>query len=310
MVAASAPGKLILYGEHAVVFGEPALSVAISKRTRVVTQPGERTEVNGHPLQEGRYPYVAEALRATKRDEPLSVTTESDIPMAAGMGSSAAVTVGLLACLQGARGRLQEEEIARMGFEVEHAVQGRASPIDTTTATHGGGILLLRHREENFLWRIEKGATRWNLHGAPLPEMTFVVGTTGIEAATGPLVAQVKRRVETQPGARKAVERIGEIALEGVDALRRGNLERGGELMLENHRLLNTLGVGHVALDKLVAASLPLSFGAKLTGAGGGGSMIALTNDPLGVTQALKRAGGSAFAVSTVPTGVQLERRS
>ncbi len=310
MVAASAPGKLILYGEHAVVFGEPALSVAISKRTRVETHSGGRTEVNGHPLQEGRYPYVAEALRATKRSEPLSVTTESDIPMAAGMGSSAAVTVGLLACLQAARGRLQEEEIARMGFEVEHAVQGRASPIDTTTATHGGGILLLKQREENFLWRIEKGATHWNLHGSPLPEMTFVVGTTGIEAATGPLVAQVKRRVETQPGSRKAVERIGEIALEGVKALRRGNLERGGELMLENHRLLNTLGVGHVALDKLVEASMPLSFGAKLTGAGGGGSMIALTNDPLGVTQALKRAGGSAFTVSTVPTGVQLERRS
>ena len=308
MVAASAPGKLILYGEHAVVFGEPALAVAISRRTRVEARPGRRTEVNGHPLEEGRYPYVAEALRATNHDEPLTLTTQSDIPMASGMGSSAAVTVGLLACLQGASGPLQEEEIARTGFEVEHAVQGRASPIDTTTATHGGGILLLKEREENFLWSIEKGETRWKLHGSPLPEMTFVVGNTGIEASTGPLVAQVKRRVEAQTEARKAVERIGEIALEGVEALRRGDLERGGELMLENHRFLNALGVGHVALDKLVAASMPFSFGAKLTGAGGGGSMIALTNDPDGVTQALKSAGGSAFAVSTVPTGVQLER--
>ncbi|MFQ5919475.1 MAG: mevalonate kinase [Thermoplasmata archaeon] len=309
MVAASAPGKLILYGEHAVVFGEPALSVAISRRTRVEARPGDRTEVNGHPLEEGRYPYVAETLRATKHDEPLLVTTESDIPMASGMGSSAAVTVGLLACLQGGE-RIHEEDLARMGFEVEHTVQGRASPIDTTTATHGGGILLLREREEEFLWSIEKGETRWNLHSAPIPEMTLVVGSTGIEAATGPLVAQVKKRVETQPAAREAVERIGAIALEGVEALRRGDLERGGELMLENHRLLNALGVGHVALDKLVAASMPFSFGAKLTGAGGGGSMIALTNDPFGATQALKSAGGTAFAVATAPTGVQLERGS
>ncbi|MFQ5552194.1 MAG: mevalonate kinase [Thermoplasmata archaeon] len=310
MVAASAPGKLILYGEHAVVFGEPALSVAISRRTRVEAETAARTEVNGHPLEEGRYPYLAEALRAVNHDEAVSITTQSDVPMAAGMGSSAAVTVGLLACLQGRGGPLEEEEIARTGFAVEHAVQGRASPIDTTTATHGGGILLLKDREANFLWEIERGETRWNLHSTPLPEMTFVVGSTGIEAATGPLVAQVQRRVAAQREARRAIQRIGEIALEGVEALREGNLEHGGGLMLENHRLLNALGVGHIALDKLVAATVPLSFGAKLTGAGGGGSMIALTNDPLGVSTAITKAGGRAFVVSTVPTGVQLELQS
>ncbi|MDX1534498.1 MAG: mevalonate kinase, partial [Thermoplasmata archaeon] len=242
--------------------------------------------------------------------EPLSVTTQSDLPMASGMGSSAAVTVSLLACLQSGQGPLREEDIARAGFEVEHAVQGRASPIDTTTSTHGGGILLLKEPGEDFLWRIEKGETLWNLHGAALPEITFVVGSTGIEAATGPLVAQVKKRVEARSEARQAVERIGAIALEGVEALRRADLERGGELMLENHRLLNSLGVGHRALDKLVAASVPLSFGAKLTGAGGGGSMIALTSDPVAVTEALRRAGGQAFTVATVSTGVQLEPAS
>ena len=245
MVAASAPGKLILYGEHAVVFGEPALSVAISRRTRVVARSAGRNQVNGHPLEEERYRYVAEGLRVMKVGDPLSLTTQSDIPMASGMGSSAAVTVALLACLQGMRGSLRKEEIARMGFEVEHAVQGRASPIDTTTATHGGGILLLKERGEDFLWDIEKGPTRWNLHSAPLPDMTFVVGSTGIEAATGPLVAQVRRRVEAKEKARDAVQRIGEITLEGVEALRGDELERGGELMLENHRLLNALGVGH-----------------------------------------------------------------
>ncbi|MFQ6012102.1 MAG: mevalonate kinase [Thermoplasmata archaeon] len=307
MVAASAPGKLILYGEHAVVFGEPALSVAISRRTRVEVRPADRNEVNGEPLEEQRYPYLAEALRTMNAREGLSLQTRSDIPMASGMGSSAAVTVSLLASLQGLRGALREEEIARTGFEVEHAVQGRASPIDTTTATHGGGILLLKEAGENLLWEIEKGETRWSLHSCRLPEMTLVVGSTGIEAATGPLVAQVRQRVEAEDAARRAIRRIGEIALEGVEALRGNDLERGGKLMLENHRLLNALGVGHSALDKLVAASLPFSYGAKLTGAGGGGSMIALTDNPPRVAQAIADAGGNASVVSTTPVGVQLE---
>lgn len=307
VVTASAPGKLILYGEHAVVFGEPALSVAISLRTSVEAVPSSSFEVNEGPLEGSRYPYLEAALRRVPTSEPISLRIRSDIPEASGMGSSAAVTVALLACLQSLEGNLHRETIARMGFEVEYEVQGRASPIDTTTATQGSGILLLKRREEGFLWMIEKGGSRWYLHSRRLPDMTLVVGSTGIKAATGPLVARVKELCERDESARKAVRRIGEISLEGVQALSRGDLERAGELMQENHALLNALRVGHPLLDRFVEAALPRSYGAKLTGAGGGGSMIALTDDPERVKGLIEQQGGQAFIVRTEQRGVAIE---
>lgn len=306
MVFASAPGKLILFGEHAVVFGEPALSVAISLRTRVEASPSEMTTINGRPLRRQEFPYVHAGIRRGGLEKPLSINVDSTIPKASGMGSSAAVTVGLLASLQALKGSLDEEEVARNGFEVEHEVQGRASPLDTTTATHGGGILLLKEKGDNFLWRIEKGGSVWNLHACSLPSMTLVVGSTGVEAATGPLVAGVKTLVDRREEAREAVTRIGEITLEGLKALRSGDLPVVGDLMRENHTLLNALGVGHPLLDTFVEESLPHSYGAKLTGAGGGGSMIALTDNPQRVAEAIQNIGGRAFVVSTERRGVEV----
>lgn len=310
MVAASAPGKLILFGEHAVVFGEPALSVAVSRRTAVHCRPGERATVNDEPLDPGRHPYLAVALRWGDPTRPLALEIESDIPVASGMGSSAAVTVALLACLGNPRGPLDRETLARGGFEVEHEVQGRASPIDTTTVTEGGGILLLPEPEEGLLWTIRRDDRVWHLHRCDLPPLTLVVGSTGIEAATGPLVASVQARVDRDPSAREAVARIGAIALEGREALVHGDVARAGALMAENHALLNGLGVGHPLLDKLVEACRPHAYGAKLTGAGGGGSMIALTDEPRRVTAAIQAAGGTPYMVSTEPRGVVRNARA
>ncbi|MFQ5838014.1 MAG: mevalonate kinase [Thermoplasmata archaeon] len=307
MVVASAPGKLILFGEHAVVFGEPALSVAINLRTTIQASPSERNEVNGHPLTREAYPYLEAALRKSPSRASLALRVLSDIPEASGMGSSAAVTVCLLACLGDPREPLHRESIARLGFEVEREVQGRASPIDTTTATQGGGILLLKERGENFLWRIKKDDSAWYLHSCTLPELSLVVGSTGIEAATGPLVARVKELYRMEEAARHAIHRIGEISLEGMRALAEGDLTAAGELMQENHALLNSLQVGHPLLDRFVEASLPYSYGAKLTGAGGGGSMIALSDRPRRVKEAIEACGGEAFIVSTEPRGVVLE---
>jgi mevalonate kinase len=309
VVVASAPGKLILFGEHAVVFGEPALSVAIDLRTTVEVSPANRDEVNGAPLDGERYPYLEAALRRASPATPVALRVASDIPEASGMGSSAAVTVSLLASLQALTGGIDRETIARWGFEVEHEVQGRASPIDTTTATQGGGILLLKERGQNFLWRIEKGGSQWYLHSCELPPMTLVVGSTGIQAATGPLVARVRELYRREESARRAIHRIGEISLEGVKALTKGDMDTAGQLMKENHALLNSLQVGHPLLDSFVEASLPHSYGAKLTGAGGGGSMIALTDRPGRVKEAIETRGGQAFIVRTEPRGVLIESR-
>src|SRR3990170_5550600 len=142
MAAASAPGKLILFGEHAVVFGEPALSTAIDLRTEVYARPHPAWLVDGASLEEPKYRYVKAATRHVWSGGPLWYEIRSMIPTGAGLGSSAAVTVATLGALQSLQGRFDPPAIARDAFEIEHEVQGRASPIDTSTATAGGGLLV------------------------------------------------------------------------------------------------------------------------------------------------------------------------
>lgn len=309
MAAASAPGKLILFGEHAVVFGEPAVSTAIDLRTEVFARPHSEWLADGSSLGDERYRYVRRAIERAWGGAPLWLEIRSMIPLGCGLGSSAAVTVatfGALASLAGEAPR--PETVARDAFEVEHDVQGRASPIDTSTATHGSGILLRKEQGDDFLWEVRKDERRWFVHHCDLPKTHYVVGNTGIAAATGPLVAGVKKRVESDTAAADAVKEIGDGALEGLRALQARDFVRVGELMDRNHVLLNLLGVGHPLLDKLVSAARPYAYGAKLTGAGGGGSMVALTDQPERVRTAIEAAGGRAFIVETDPRGLEVVR--
>ncbi|HYM39809.1 MAG TPA: mevalonate kinase [Thermoplasmata archaeon] len=304
-MAASAPGKLILFGEHAVVFGEPALCTAISLRTEVFARPNPEWLVDGASLDEPKYRYVKAAFKRAWEDGPLWLEIRSMIPTGTGLGSSAAVTVASLGAAYALKDRFDPPKIAREAFEVEHEVQGRASPIDTSTATAGGGVLVKPEEGEDLLWTLRRDTRRWSLHRCALPELTFVVGNTGISAATGPLVAGVKARVDASPAAADQVKEIGRITLDGLAALQRRDWEAAGRLMDRDQELLNALGVGHPALEKLVKAARPSSYGAKLTGAGGGGSMFALTDEPKKTADAIRAAGGKAFLVRSDPVGVR-----
>jgi len=307
MVAASAPGKLILFGEHAVVFGEPALSMAIDLRTEVFARPHTEWLADGSSLKDEKYRYVRRAVEMAWKGGPLWLEIRSMIPLGCGLGSSAAVTVATLGVATGLQGgSVQPEVIARNAFDIEHGVQGRASPIDTSTATHGSAILVLKEARDGLLWKMEKGDRHWFIHHRDLPPIRLVIGNTGIAAATGPLVEGVKRRVEEDDRAAAAIAEIGEIALEGLRALGAKDFVRTGELMNRNHDLLNLLGVGHPLLDKFVTAARPYSYGAKLTGAGGGGSMVSLTDDPDRVRAAIEEVGGRAFIVETEPRGLEV----
>ena len=304
MMAASAPGKLILFGEHAVVFGEPALSTAINLRAEVFARPHTEWLADGASIDEPRYRYVKAAIAKAKARGPLWIEIRSMVPSGAGLGSSAAVTVATLGALHEMAGSLDAAGIAREAFEVEHEVQGRASPLDTSTATAGGGVLVLRERHDGLLWSIQRDQRHWFLHRQALPALDFVIGNTGISAATGPLVAKVKARVDRDPRAAEAIREIGQITLDGLRALQRKDLGTAGGLMDRNHAILTHLGVGHPALDRLVEAARPSSFGAKLTGAGGGGSVVALTDQPEKTADAIRAAGGRAFVVQSDAVGV------
>ncbi len=310
MTRCSSPGKMILFGEHAVVFGKPALALAIDLRISSAVTPSSQYSVNGHPMRKQHHAYISASLDEAWGGPPINIDTSSDIPSGSGLGSSAAVTVSCVAAMLAAKGRsLDPEAVAMRSFAVEHKVQGRASPTDTSTSTHGYGVLVSPERRENFLWRIELGERAWNMHHCDVPPLQFVVGYTGIHATTGPLVTKVKKLADTREDARKAIDRIGEIVLEGVGATKARDKRRLGALMTENHGLLNSLGVGHPALDALVAACKESSYGAKLTGAGGGGSMIALTDDVEATTKAIREAGGEPIVVRVGCEGVRIESR-
>lgn len=307
MKVCSAPGKVILFGEHAVVFGESAIATAINRRMSVTGEISSESTINGKPLEEEKKPYVGTCLELVWKGDPLGLRTESELPSAAGMGSSAAVSVATLGLLTDMQDEFSKEDIARTGFEVELEVQGRASPIDTTTSSQGSAVFVSKQQESDFLWLIEKGEKRWFLHSREIPKMKIVVGDTGIKGATGPLVDQVKEYVRRSDHARSLVRKIGEITLGGVEALGNEDYTKVGELMTMNHKLLNELGVGHELLDEFVDAVLPMSYGAKLTGAGGGGSMIALTDDPDEVAARIVELGGKSHIVETEREGVRID---
>src|SRR5205809_6727078 len=124
-MAASAPGKLILFGEHAVVFVEPALSTAINLRAEVYARPHPEWRADGGSIAEPRYRYVKAAVAKVKTSGSLWLELRSMVPSGAGLGSSAAVTVATLGPSHRIGGSLDAKPIAREGHEVEHAVDVR-----------------------------------------------------------------------------------------------------------------------------------------------------------------------------------------
>ncbi len=302
----SAPGKAILFGEHAVVYGEPALSLAVDRRIKCeVSTSSSKTFVNGYPLDRKHHGYILECIEKLDTDEKFQIETDSDLPSGAGMGSSAAVTVSTLGALKEFLSEeFDEEKIAKDAFDIEYLVQGSASPIDTSTSTHGNALLISKQKEDGFLWRIEKKDKIWNIHHQEIPDIDLVIGDTGVHSNTGPLVKKVKRFYKSSNFAREIIKDIGDIVKDATISLKDENLERVGELMDENHRLLSILGVSHPKLERLIKGARKHSYGAKLTGAGGGGSMIALTDKPEKVADEIEKKGGTPYMIKSTKDGL------
>ena len=379
-VTASAPGKCILFGEHAVVYGQPAVAVAIEQRISVTIETLDSTseswKIDGRQFEPKRHPHV-QALRnrlwqLQKGAPNLTIRISGEIPPASGLGSSAALSVAASAALRTARGRwfnsvdttqteswaegyssqfaneklysIEDQEInARRKGEVgdakhyvadesiadvdecallAHAVEaiaqgGRASPMDASTCAHGGIVLLsdsLESQEEYLYTRqlkMPEGERTWHLHSINLPlsteEVFLVIGSTGIHAPTSHQVAKVAAAIEAHPERMKEIETIGMIARRGIQSLREGDYAAVGRAMSENQIMLQGLGVSCPELENLIRAAAPTALGAKLTGAGGGGCMVALTTNPKQTSEAIELAGGRTLISKFGNVGLSID---
>ena len=261
MARSSAPGTAFLLGEHAVVYGEPALLFAVGRRATVTAR---NKGAVGDDLPDSAY--VREAVERARGhagdDTSLSVEVESDIPVGAGLGSSAAVSVATLHAVSRELGApMEREKVAEEAHGVELDVQGAASPADTYTATMGGYTVV--GDDEKRRLEVPDEPTR------------FAVGWDGGSAPTGEMVEGVSRLVDSNPVAEDVVESIGDLSRRGVELAEAGETDALGTLMDMNHGLLDALGVSSSSLSRMVWAVRDAGGSAKLTGAGGAGCVVA-----------------------------------
>lgn len=324
MVVASAPGKCILFGEHAVVYGHPAVAVAINARMTVSVREGvDNWSIDGMHYVEAKHPHLTYLHNRLWEGDALAIQVNSEIFGAAGLGSSAALSSAYAAALlelanrDSAIGQLPL--IAECAHLAEASAQsGRASPTDSSTSALGGCVLISDVREEDADWQYTRelqvaGETRrWEVHRIDLPatfaEASIVIGFTGRPGPTGEMVAKVADMLESNPDRMEDIDRIGTVTRAGVTALRLGNIEAVGIAMDECHRLLRGIGVSDEGLDRLVEAARPYAYGAKMTGAGGGGCMLALTTDARRCAEAIELAGGRTLISPLGVEGVRIEQ--
>ena len=302
MPTASAPGKFILFGEHAVVYGKPAIAMAIDLRTEVTAVFSVKTSVDGMPLQEIKSYYIKEILNRWK-GEPVSMAINGGVPPSSGLGSSAALSVAMIGALHALDGDLNVESAAREAFEIEYAVQGGASPTDTSTSALGGAVMV-GGEQEDFVWEISKKKRNWKIGRIDAPELSFVIGVTGVHSPTKLMVQKVKRVVDRSPLGMDIIDDIGDLVKDSVPALRRGDPKEIGELMNLNHELLKILGVSCSEIEKMREKIKEISYGVKLTGAGGGGSIVALTDNPEEVKKKIEMSGSRAYIVNADKRGI------
>ena len=269
MISCSAPGKIYLFGEHAVVYGETAIACAVELRTRVRAEFNDsiiiQSQIGRTGIDFEKHPYISSVIEKMEGITPIRgvfLEVDSEIPVGSGLGSSAAVTIACIGALNELFGcGLSLEEIAKAGHEIEIRVQGAASPTDTYVSTFGGVVTIPERRKLR------------------IPDCGIVIGDTGIFSSTKELVANVRKLRESYPELiEPLMASIGRISKIGESLVMAGDYTSVGRLMNVNQGLLDALGVNILELSRLIySARKAGAFGAKITGAGGGGCMVALT---------------------------------
>jgi mevalonate kinase len=312
-VKASAPGKIILFGEHAVVYNRPALAVPVtqvhvdvevsdSPRKGIwINAPGIdlHAELNSlppdHPIGSVIlklfHPSDTPFPKGRGQSKGVEISITSTIPVASGLGSGAAVSVALVRALALYMARpLANEQVNDLVYEIEKLHHGTPSGIDNTVITYEKPVYFIKDQPiETF-----KVGKPFNI----------VIGDTGVSAPTKQSVGDLRRLwLKDKVYYENIFNEIAQIALIARRSIESGRPELLGELMNQNHALLQTMTISSPELDNLVEAARKAgASGAKLSGGGRGGNMIALAEQDKAesIASALMSAGGKRTIITEV----------
>ncbi len=277
MKTGTACGKIILFGEHAVVYGRPALAVPLSQlRARAFVERRAERGIVIHARDLGRDIFLNDAsaddaLAMITRltldkfgvTDNLEISVESDIPLASGFGSGAAISTAIVRAL-GAyfEKSLAPAEISALVYETEKMYHGTPSGIDNSVIAYEQAICFVRGQD----------ITPFQI----ARPFTLVIANTGIASPTKITVGDVRRGWEQDPARfEKIFDNVGAIVEHAQDALARGENDRLGELMTRNQRALEEMGVSSREIENLIGAGMRAGAGGgKLSGGGRGGNVI------------------------------------
>lgn len=318
-VTASAPAKVILLGEHFVVYGEPAIACAIDLRARVkVSESSDAIyvkslnfnleqvfhegieNVEGTAYRKLKPVYIAarETLKKLNVDTGLKVYVDSEIPVASGLGSSAAVAAATVKAVSTLIGEdLGLEEVRKIAIESERYVHRNPSGIDPTISTYGGMIIYSK----------KTGVRKLNVR----EKLSLIIGDTGIQRSTGEQIKLVEGIARDYPEIFNYISKAArKLVLKASSDLERGDLTSFGRLMNVNHGLLSAVGVSCLKLEELIyTARKAGALGAKLTGGGGGGCMVAIATPErkVAVAEGLRSLGVNVYTTEVTYEGVRVE---
>jgi mevalonate kinase len=279
---ASAPGKVILFGEHFVVYGVKAILCAINKRITVTAEKIEEkkisiksnignleleTEKLNSEINSPLKPFYYLANKMLKNENMgIEIIVESDIPLGVGLGSSSACCVAGAAAISRLFKKTSKEEILALAIEAEKTIFENTSGADCTVCTYGG---IMDYDKKNGFHKIESE-----------PNFHLVIANSNIEHSTESIVEDVRKFKENDEIEFSALCKNESKLVEDVlELLKENDIKKLGVKVNENQEYLETIGISNEKLRKMIQIGQTQSFGAKITGAGGGGCIYALTNE-------------------------------